>query len=74
MRCGCDRPITVRPVCGGRQICLSPWLAVIVVLVFMLVLFGRCHAVSKGCVTDVSRETIETTVTTAVEYINARFT
>ena len=55
-------PVTVRPVCGGRRICLAPWLALLLTVIFIVVLCGRCHAV-RTCVTttvsDVSRETSE---------------
>ncbi|MBQ3093745.1 MAG: hypothetical protein IJC52_01100, partial [Clostridia bacterium] len=48
--------------CGGRRICLAPWLAVLLTVIFIAVLLGRCHTVrtcATTTVSDVSRETSE---------------
>ncbi|MBQ3069743.1 MAG: hypothetical protein IJD01_07350 [Clostridia bacterium] len=70
MSCSCDRPITVRPQCGGRRVCLSPWLALVLGLLFLVLLFTRCHCAATA-VTDVSRET---SVSEPTEMVNACFT
>lgn len=44
----CNKVITVRRTCGGDKICISKWLALVLIFVFIGVLCGRCHMV-KTC-------------------------
>ncbi len=56
-RCGRCRPaVSVRPSCGGRSLCLAPWLAVLLTAVFFLVLFVRCSGGSRNCDVPVAEQ------------------
>jgi len=55
---GCQKAVTVRATCGGRKLCISPWVAILLILIFVLVLCVRCQRTSP-CVTDVAQSTAD---------------
>ena len=59
----CCHHITVRPTCGGKMVCISRWIVIAVILVFLVVLLSRCHRAASVMNTqqqavNVSRETL----------------
>lgn len=50
----CRRAVSMRPTCGGRALCLAPWLAVLLTALFFAVLFVRCSCGGRSCGTSVA--------------------
>ncbi len=55
--------VTVRPTCGGKMVCVSRWIVIAVILVFLVVLLSRCHRAAmvmqeQQQAVSVSRETL----------------
>ncbi len=59
----CCRNVTVRPTCGGKMVCVSRWIVIAVLLVFLVILLSRCHRAAavvkeQQQAVNVSRETL----------------
>ena len=62
----CQTAVSVRPTCGGKAVCVSPWVLIFAALVFILVLFVRCQRTTP-CQTEGQYVVVDVNVTEGEE-------